>query len=112
MVVTKAAAGEALGRALLCGLKDLCRFHLICRKKAFWMVFGVYGATYGANNLVDVMAERTEMTKSKESASKLLLATGAYTSSSILKDVAFAKMWGAHKDITYEMMLNYKHIVI
>ena len=56
------------------------------------MVMGVYASTYGANNLVDVVAERTDMTSAKQSASKLVLATGAYTSSSILKDVAFAKM--------------------
>lgn len=31
MTVTKAAAGEPLGRALLAGLKDLCRPHVVAR---------------------------------------------------------------------------------
>ena len=94
MTVTKAAAGEPLSRALLAGLKDLVfRPHMVARKPAFWMVMGVYACTYGANNLVDVLAERRDMSSVSQSASKLVLATGAYTTSSILKDVAFAKMF-------------------
>jgi len=54
---------------------------------------GVYTLTYGASNLVDVVSERRDLGSGTQNSLKLLGATGAYTTSSILKDVAFAKMF-------------------
>merc|ERR1711920_343684 len=54
---------------------------------------GVYTLTYGASNLVDVVSERYELGAGTQNTMKLCGATGAYTTSSILKDVAFAKMF-------------------
>merc|ERR1711920_925886 len=54
---------------------------------------GVYTLTYGASNLVDVVSERYELGAGTQNTMKLCGATGAYTTSSIIKDVAFAKMF-------------------
>jgi len=90
--VTQAAAGMPLGRALRVVIGDMVR-----RPRAiaipFGMVLGVYTLTYGANNLVDVAGERYQLGSTTQTSLKLFGATGAYTSSSILKDVAFAKMF-------------------
>eukprot|EP00928_Gymnodinium_smaydae_P063545 TRINITY_DN4709_c0_g1_i1.p1 TRINITY_DN4709_c0_g1~~TRINITY_DN4709_c0_g1_i1.p1 ORF type:complete len:287 (-),score=61.14 TRINITY_DN4709_c0_g1_i1:209-1069(-) len=97
--VTEAAAGKSLGAAMMAGLKDMLkRPHAVVKSPAFALVMGVYTATYGANNLIDVMAERYEMTSAVQNTSKLVVATGAYTTSSILKDVAFAKMFSKAAD--------------
>merc|ERR1712232_104889 len=91
--VTEAAAGTPLSRAMAIGLGDLLkRPHLVVRSPAFWLVMGVYTSTYGANHLIDVLAERYNMSSAAQNSGKLAVATGAYTTSSILKDVAFAKM--------------------
>lgn len=90
--VTQAAAGMPLGQALKRVVLDMVK-----RPRAiavpFGMVMGVYSLTYGANNLVDVLGERYELESAVQSSMKLIGATGAYTSASILKDVAFAKMF-------------------
>jgi len=90
--VTQAAAGMPLGQALKKVTLDMIR-----RPRAvaipFGMVMGVYSLTYGANNLVDVLGERYEMGSATQNSLKLFGATGAYTTSSIMKDVAFAKMF-------------------
>jgi len=92
--VTEAAAGMPLSRAMATGLGNLLkRPQMVVRSPAFMMVMGVYGCTYGANNMIDVVAERTEMSSTAQNTTKLVVATGAYTTSSILKDVAFAKMF-------------------
>jgi len=44
-------------------------------------------------NLVDVVSERYELGAGTQNTMKLCGATGAYTTSSIIKDVAFAKMF-------------------
>merc|ERR1712137_1399318 len=59
---------------------------------------GVYFLTYGANNLADVVSERYDLGSSTQNAMKLFGATGAYPTSSILKDVAFAKMFSKAAD--------------
>jgi len=98
--VTEAAAGKSLGSAMAAGLRDLVkRPQVVAKSPAFLLVLGVYTSTYGASNLVDVIAERRDMSSGTQSASKLLLATGAYTTSSILKDVAFAKMFSKAADV-------------
>merc|ERR1712217_1007405 len=57
------------------------------------MVMGVYTLTWGASNLVDVVSERYDLGAGTQNTMKLCGATGAYTTSSIIKDVAFAKMF-------------------
>eukprot|EP00401_Gymnodinium_catenatum_P032861 CAMPEP_0117616430 /NCGR_PEP_ID=MMETSP0784-20121206/85057_1 /TAXON_ID=39447 /ORGANISM="" /LENGTH=255 /DNA_ID=CAMNT_0005420209 /DNA_START=111 /DNA_END=876 /DNA_ORIENTATION=+ len=97
--VTEAAAGTPLSKALAVGLRDLVkRPHVVATSPAFWLVMGVYTATYGANNLIDVVAERYDMGAAAQNSLKLFGATGAYTTSSILKDVAFAKMFSKAAD--------------
>jgi hypothetical protein len=97
--VTEAAAGARLGRAMATGLRDmLMRPHVVVRSPAYWLVMGVYASTYGANNLIDVLAERRDMSSAAHKSSKLVVATGAYTASSIFKDVAFAKMFSKAAD--------------
>jgi hypothetical protein len=92
--VTEAAAGTPLRTAMAMGLRDLVkRPQVVIRSPAFGLVMGVYAATYGANNLIDVLAERYEMSSTAQSSTKLVAATGAYATSSILKDIAFAKMF-------------------
>jgi len=101
--VTEAAAGKSLGSAMAAGLRDLLkRPHVVAKSAPFWLVMGVYTSTYGASNLIDVIAERREMSSGTQSASKLVVATGAYTTSSILKDVAFAKMFAKAADVGKE----------
>jgi len=100
--VTQAAAGMPLGQALKKVVLDMAK-----RPRAvaipFGMVMGVYTLTYGANNLVDVMGERYELGSATQNSMKLLGATGAYTSSSIAKDVAFAKMFSKATEAAAEV---------
>jgi len=90
--VTQAAAGMPLGKALRVVVRDMVK-----QPRAiaipFGMVMGVYTLTYGASNLVDVVSERYELGAATQNTLKLCGATGAYTTSSIFKDVAFAKMF-------------------
>lgn len=93
--VTLAATGQIrLGTAILRGLADLLRPHIVARSPAIWMVAGVYGATYATANLIDVAAERRSATPTQHSVVKLVGTTAVNMSSSIAKDVAFAKMFG------------------
>jgi len=81
-----------LGKALRVVVRDMIK-----QPRAiaipFGMVMGVYTLTYGASNLVDVVSERYELGAATQNTLKLCGATGAYTTSSIFKDVAFAKMF-------------------
>jgi len=100
--VTQAAAGMPLGQALKKVALDMVK-----RPRAiaipFGMVMGVYTLTYGANNLADVLGERYELGSTTQNSLKLFGATGAYTSSSILKDVAFAKMFSKAAETAAEV---------
>jgi len=100
--VTQAAAGMPLGQALKKVALDMVK-----RPRAiaipFGMVMGVYTLTYGANNLADVLGERYELGSTTQNSLKLFGATGAYTSSSIVKDVAFAKMFSKAAETAAEV---------
>jgi len=100
--VTQAAAGMPLGQALKKVVLDMAK-----QPRAvaipFGMVMGVYTLTYGASNLVDVMGERYELGSATQNSLKLFGATGAYTSSSIAKDVAFAKMFSKAAETASEV---------
>merc|ERR1712039_411996 len=69
----------------------------------FGMVMGVYTLTYGASNLVDVVSERCDLGSATQNTMKLFGATGAYTTSSILKDVIFAKMFSKAAEAATEV---------
>merc|ERR1739848_282013 len=69
----------------------------------FCMVMGVYTLTYGANNAADVVSERYDLGSSTQNTMKLFGATGAYTTSSIVKDVAFAKMFSKAAETAAEV---------
>merc|ERR1712060_58320 len=100
--VTQAAAGMPLGKALRVVVRDMVK-----QPRAiaipFGMVMGVYTLTYGASNLVDVVSERRDLGSGTQNSMKLLGATGAYTTSSILKDVAFAKMFSKAAETAAEV---------
>jgi len=101
--VTLAAAGQmSLGTAVMRGFADVVkRPHHVIASPALWMVAGVYGATYTAANLIDVVAERSAATPSQHSGAKLVVTTATNMSASIAKDVAFAKMFG--KEVSAEV---------
>ena len=98
--VVEASAGRAtLGRAMLSGTGDLLRLRFIAQP-SYWMVAGVYAATYSAANLIDSacerMLDRGDPSSSKvHGAAKLIGTTCANMSAAISKDVMFAKMFGA-----------------
>lgn len=100
--VTQAAAGVPLGQALKKVVLEMVRSPRAIALP-FGMVMGVYSLTYGANNLVDVMGERYDLGSTTQNTMKLVGATGAYTSSSILKDVAFAKMFSKAAETAAEV---------
>lgn len=102
-VVQAAAGTQSLGSALVAGVKDLV-FNLpqLVRSPALWLVWGVYGATYTAANLIDVVAERQQVSPTTHSSAKLVGTTGVNMSASLLKDVAFAKMFGK-KEVVKEV---------
>lgn len=100
--VTQAAAGMPLSQALRVVVRDMVK-NPRAIAIPFGMVLGVYTLTYGANNLVDVVSERYELSPTTQHSAKLLGATGAYTTSSILKDVAFAKMFSKAAETAQEV---------
>jgi len=102
--VTQAAAGMPLGQALKVVLRDFAlRPHRVVCSIPYCMVMGVYFLTYGANNLADVVSERYDLGSTTQNTMKLFGATGAYTTSSILKDVAFAKMFSKASEAATEV---------
>jgi len=102
--VTQAAAGMPLGQALKTVLGDFVRRpHRVVCSIPFCMVMGVYTLTYGASNVADVVSERYDLGSATQNMMKLFGATGAYTTSSILKDVAFAKMFSKAAEAATEV---------
>ena len=62
---------------------------------ALWMVAGVYGATYATANLCDVLGERNRAEPVARTTVKFTATTAANMGCSIIKDAAFARMFGA-----------------
>ena len=99
--VVSAAAGTAPGgsvfRAIAANAAEFLRKPRVAfTQPALWMVAGVYGATFAAANLSDVAAERSpEIDSNTHSAGKFTLTTGANMTGSVLKDAAFARLYGA-----------------
>lgn len=102
-VVQAAAGTTSLSNALVQGVKDLVfKLPQLVRSPALLLVWGVYGATYTAANLVDVVAERQQASPTTHNSAKLVGTTGVNMSASLVKDVLFAKMFGK-KDVVKEV---------
>jgi hypothetical protein len=99
--VVAAAAGTAPGGSLFRAIASVAGEFVTKPKIAFtspalWMVAGVYGGTYFAKNVSDVVIERTGVGGSPiAQAGKFAVVTSTNMGGSILKDAAFAKLFGA-----------------
>mmetsp|Transcript_494 Transcript_494/g.1145 ORF Transcript_494/g.1145 Transcript_494/m.1145 type:complete len:503 (-) Transcript_494:139-1647(-) len=99
--VVAAAAGTAPGgslfRAIFANAAEFVKKPRVAfSAPALWMVAGVYGATYGAANLSDVAAERSQAEPSVAAVGKFSATTTANMAGSVLKDAAFARLFGAY----------------
>lgn len=94
-VVQSAAGTMKLMPALISGTKDfLYRPQKTLFSFPLLLVWCVYGSTYIAANLLDVYNERMGVTGNTASMQKLFGTTVVNMSASLVKDVAFAKMFG------------------
>ena len=97
-IVGAAAGRHKLGGAIIRGTAEMLRHPLgLLRNPAYWMVTGVYAATYAAANLIDTFGAYTTMSPAMHGTVKLLGTTATNTSACIAKDVAFARMFGSKK---------------
>jgi hypothetical protein len=100
MCVEHAAAGTAPGGSLARAIFGAAGEFVKNPKVAFtspalWMVAGVYGGTYFAKNVSDVVIERTGTDGPIAEWGKFGVVTGVNMGGSILKDAAFARLFGA-----------------
>ena len=95
--VTENSAGKSgLGKALQNGITEfIMRPHQMLTRIPFWMVAGVYGATYATANSIDVACERQCTGAAVHSGVKLFGVTAVNMSAGVAKDAAFARMFGA-----------------
>ena len=98
--VVSAAAGTAPGGSLARAIFGAAGEFVKNPKVAFtspalWMVAGVYGGTYFAKNVSDVVIERTGTDGPIAEWGKFGVVTGVNMGGSILKDAAFARLFGA-----------------
>ena len=100
--VVAAAAGTAPGGSLFRAIAGVAGEFVTKPKTAFaqpalWMVAGVYGGTYLAKNVSDVCIERRGLSESHKgaNAAKFAATTACNMGGSILKDAAFAKLYGS-----------------
>jgi hypothetical protein len=95
--VTENSAGKSgLGKALQSGFTEfIMRPHQMLTRLPFWMVAGVYGATYATANSIDVACERQATSATMHSGVKLFGVTAVNMSAGVAKDAAFARMFGA-----------------
>lgn len=97
--VVMAAAGAAPGGSLFRAIGGAASEFLVKPKVAFtspalWMVAGVYGGTYFAKNVSDVAIERFQVKEPMGGLGKFTAVTATNMWSSILKDAAFARLFG------------------
>lgn len=64
------------------------------RSGPFWIIWGVYSATYIAANTIDVFNEREHVSAVYGQMDKLVVVTAVNMGASIAKDVIFTKMFG------------------
>merc|ERR1712166_1335461 len=95
-VVMNAAGTCSLMEALTTGVKDLVKHPgAMIRSVPLWLVWGVYGATYATANMIDLYVERKDISPGNASMGKLVGTTSVNMSASLVKDIAFAKLFGA-----------------
>lgn len=100
--VVAAAAGTAPGGSLFRAIGSVGGEFVTRPKTAFaqpalWMVAAVYGGTYFAKNVSDVCIERKQLPANHKgaNAAKFGATTACNMGGSILKDAAFARLYGA-----------------
>ena len=100
--VVAAAAGTAPGGSLFRAIAGVAGEFVTKPRVAFaqpalWMVAGVYGGTYLAKNVSDVCIERRGLSESHKgaAAAKFAATTACNMGGSILKDAAFARLYGS-----------------
>ena len=99
--VVASAAGTAPGGSLFRAIASVAGEFVTKPKAAFgapalWMVAGVYGGTYFAKNLSDVIIRRGRLEHNPAAgACKFVATTATNAGGSILKDAAFARLYGA-----------------
>lgn len=96
--VVEAAAGArggVLGNLRRLGLEFLRRPGRALRGPAVWMVAGVYSATYVAANLLELRGRRLRLHPAEAKGQKFVGTTATNMAASVLKDAAFAQMFGA-----------------
>ena len=99
--VVASAAGTAPGGSLFRAIASVAGEFVTKPKAAFgapalWMVAGVYGGTYFAKNLSDVIIRRGRLEHNPAAgACKFVATTATNAGGSVLKDAAFARMYGA-----------------
>ena len=100
--VVAAAAGTAPGGSLFRAIAGVAGEFVTKPRVAFaqpalWMVAGVYGGTYLAKNVSDVCIERRGLSESHAgaNAAKFAATTACNMGGSILKDAAFARLYGS-----------------
>eukprot|EP01025_Chloroclados_australasicus_P044450 TRINITY_DN481_c0_g1_i4.p4 TRINITY_DN481_c0_g1~~TRINITY_DN481_c0_g1_i4.p4 ORF type:complete len:276 (-),score=35.56 TRINITY_DN481_c0_g1_i4:2190-3017(-) len=97
MIVDKSVAENASGKrplleSLLNSVSELMRKpHTFYRRPELWMIFGVYSTTYFAANFVDSVST---LTRRDQATAKFLSTTGVNMTASIMKDKAYAQMFG------------------
>ena len=90
------APGGSLFRAIVDAASEfVTKPRVAFRSPALWMVAGVYGATYAAANLSDSVSERSTAESSVKAVGKFATVTAANMTGGILKDAAFAKLFGS-----------------
>lgn len=94
-VVQAAAGTSSLSRALVESTKDIFfRLPALVKSPALYLVWGTYGLTYTAANMIDVVAERKQVNSATHGSAKLVGTTGVNMGASLVKDILFAKMFG------------------
>lgn len=94
-VIQAAAGTETLGKALVKGVASFVKTPgPMLRSGPYWIMWGVYSATYIAANTIDVYNERKHVSAAYGQINKLVLVTAVNMGASIAKDVIFTKMFG------------------
>mmetsp|Transcript_27278 Transcript_27278/g.82251 ORF Transcript_27278/g.82251 Transcript_27278/m.82251 type:complete len:287 (-) Transcript_27278:45-905(-) len=95
-IIEAASGGPKLLSGVLKGCGDaLRRPHVaLFANPAYYMMVGVYAATYAAANGIDTAATRTDASPATHAAATLAGTTAVNSTACIMKDVAFAKMFG------------------
>jgi len=95
-IIEAAAGGPRMLQGILQGCSDVLRRPrtALLGNPAYYMMVGVYAATYAAANGIDTVATRTKASAAVHGTATLVGTTAVNSTACIMKDVAFAKMFG------------------